>query len=543
MSERIVAVIFGDPLVKWFSLLILSLFVLGLFAHLNSRAARGRNFAHAMPATLISLGILGTFAGIFLGLIDFDVRKVDDSVPKLLEGMKFAFITSIIGLSSGISFRILTTIFPARSAAAKSGATADDIHAALIEVRDTAREAASSTREGLANLRSSIAGDSDGSLLTQIQRLRTDSSDQSKVLNEAVRSGFDKQQEEFRAFARTMSENNAKALVEALRELIRDFNQKIHEQFGDNFRHLHDAVSQLLEWQVQYRKQIEAMVSAFESARSGIEATKHSIGEIASRAEAIPATMGLLAQVLRGLQMQTDDLGRHLKAFEEIRVRATDALPHIERSLTGLTDGLRASIEQALQQSREFVAGQHQTLADLTRNTAHATQESIRAVNENLANQQRTISNAVSQLTASAEKSVAAHSEALRQHIRSFAQTEEGFTKLHEQARGAVDQFSKVMQEATKSLSERVSKVVEEQSKLMQAKLADSHRGFEQLLKQSGERLAKHFEEFDKQMQDEVGRVIQVMGNKLAGLSNKFVEDYSPLTEKLRQLVSMTPRV
>lgn len=539
--ERIIAAIQADALTKWFSLVIIALFALGMLAHLSSRTA-GRKFAQAMPGTLISLGILGTFAGIFLGLLDFNVKKIDDSVPKLLEGMKFAFITSIVGMSSGISFKVLATIVPARATTAKVGVTADDIHLALLQVRDTAKDAAASTKDGLAGLRSSIAGDSDGSLLTQIQRLRTDSADQAKLLNEGVRSGFDRQLEEFRTFAKTMSENNAKALVEALRELIRDFNQKIHEQFGDNFRHLHEAVTQLLDWQSQYRKQIEALVAAFEQARSGIDATKQSIAEIASKTEAIPSTMASLAEILRGLKVQTEDLSRHLKAFEDIRVRATDALPHIERSLNGLTEGLRSNVERTLQQAQEFVTGQHRTLTDLTRSTAQVTQESIRAVNENLANQQKTISNAASELTNSAEKSVAAHAEALRQHTSSFAQMETGFSRLHEQTRTAIDRFSQGMQESAKSLSERLSKVVEEQGKTMQAKLSDSHRGFEQLLKQSGERLAKQFEEFDRQMQDEVGRVIQAMGNKLAGLSSKFVEDYSPLTEKLRQLVSMTPR-
>lgn len=103
--ERIVAAILGDSLTKWFSIVIVLLFAIGLIAHLTSRSGAGRKFAQGMPGTLISLGILGTFAGIFLGLIDFNVKKIDDSVPKLLEGMKFAFITSIIGMSSGISFR------------------------------------------------------------------------------------------------------------------------------------------------------------------------------------------------------------------------------------------------------------------------------------------------------------------------------------------------------------------------------------------------------------------------------------------------------
>lgn len=47
---------------------------------------------------IISLGIAGTFLGIFLGLQGFDTNDVTGSVPKLLDGLKLAFSTSILGM-------------------------------------------------------------------------------------------------------------------------------------------------------------------------------------------------------------------------------------------------------------------------------------------------------------------------------------------------------------------------------------------------------------------------------------------------------------
>ena len=54
-----------------------------------------------------------------------------------------------------------------------------------------------------------------------------------------------------------MVENNQKAIIEALREVIKDFNTKITEQFGDNFKELNSAVSKLLSWQIQYKDELE----------------------------------------------------------------------------------------------------------------------------------------------------------------------------------------------------------------------------------------------------------------------------------------------
>ncbi|MBC8197376.1 MAG: hypothetical protein H8E60_05775 [Candidatus Marinimicrobia bacterium] len=53
---------------------------------------------YILPTILSSLGILGTFTGIAIGLYAFDVNNIDTSVPKLLEGLKLAFVSSITGI-------------------------------------------------------------------------------------------------------------------------------------------------------------------------------------------------------------------------------------------------------------------------------------------------------------------------------------------------------------------------------------------------------------------------------------------------------------
>lgn len=53
---------------------------------------------YILPTILSSLGILGTFMGIAIGLYSFDVNNIDKSVPTLLEGLKLAFVSSIAGI-------------------------------------------------------------------------------------------------------------------------------------------------------------------------------------------------------------------------------------------------------------------------------------------------------------------------------------------------------------------------------------------------------------------------------------------------------------
>ncbi len=56
------------------------------------------------PTLLTSLGILGTFSGILVGLMDFDPKNIDGSIEFLLNGLKTAFFTSLIGMTASIFF-------------------------------------------------------------------------------------------------------------------------------------------------------------------------------------------------------------------------------------------------------------------------------------------------------------------------------------------------------------------------------------------------------------------------------------------------------
>ena len=51
-------------------------------------------------------GVIGTFAGICIGLADFNSNEIEKSVPLLLQGLKTAFWTSLIGTSLAVFFNV-----------------------------------------------------------------------------------------------------------------------------------------------------------------------------------------------------------------------------------------------------------------------------------------------------------------------------------------------------------------------------------------------------------------------------------------------------
>ena len=74
--------------------------------------------AELIPGLLTSLGILGTFMGMMRGLSGLDFSNSDaiiEGIPVLLDGMRFAFGTSVAGVSCSIVFNMLNRILQGSS--------------------------------------------------------------------------------------------------------------------------------------------------------------------------------------------------------------------------------------------------------------------------------------------------------------------------------------------------------------------------------------------------------------------------------------------
>ena len=59
---------------------------------------KNKRWIEMIPSGISTLGVLGTFLGITLGLICFDSNNLTQSIPELLEGLKTAFFTSLAGM-------------------------------------------------------------------------------------------------------------------------------------------------------------------------------------------------------------------------------------------------------------------------------------------------------------------------------------------------------------------------------------------------------------------------------------------------------------
>lgn len=74
--------------------------------------------AELIPGLLTSLGILGTFIGLMQGLTSVDFSNAEgtiQSIPQLLSGMRFAFATSVAGISCSLLFNMFNRMSAGRA--------------------------------------------------------------------------------------------------------------------------------------------------------------------------------------------------------------------------------------------------------------------------------------------------------------------------------------------------------------------------------------------------------------------------------------------
>jgi len=85
--------------------IVITIWIIALFVMSMQKTSK-RNYKNE----IVSLGVLGTFVGIAIGLFHFDATDIKSSMPQLLEGLKTAFITSGVGIFFSILLSILKPI-------------------------------------------------------------------------------------------------------------------------------------------------------------------------------------------------------------------------------------------------------------------------------------------------------------------------------------------------------------------------------------------------------------------------------------------------
>jgi chromosome segregation ATPase len=286
------------------------------------------------PSFLTTLGILGTFTGIAIGLMDFDSNDIQASVPLLIGGVKTAVWASAFGVFSALTIKLRDLLFRRRrTVQRKSKATVDDLLDSLQSMEAT-----------LGGVEQALVGETEPSLMLQ---LRHTQEEQAKTLNT-----FGESLTQFRDH---LAESNTKVLVASLKEVITDFNGKLNEQFGENFKKLNEAAEQMVEWQKQYSEQMPTMIEQQKETAAHMREASEQYKSLMGDSERFTKVAESLSGLLEGLDQQRKELNGSLESLSTLVSSASKDLPQREGHIKALTDQLSEGVSTANEQFNTHV--------------------------------------------------------------------------------------------------------------------------------------------------------------------------------------------
>jgi phage gp36-like protein len=547
----------ADAVTEYFLLALSFCLMVALFCTWKGKWPR---FVAYAPTLLTSLGILGTFVGIVVGLMDFDPTKIDESIAGLLAGLKTAFITSLAGMGTGIVLKTLTTtpLFTK----SETADTAEDVGP-----EDVLR-AIQDQNALLVSLRDAIAKDEESSLGGQIRLMRADLSDHHKASVRSQNEFAEKLWQQLTDFAEMLSKSATEQVILALKEVIADFNRNLTEQFGENFKALDASVKKLVEWQEQYRLQLQDLHRLYGHAVEGMQQMETSVTSIAESTKAIPPAMEQLTEIVTAAKYQLDDLERHLEVFKAMRDAAVQAVPEIRGQVQQTMEDIKGAVDDAtehytklLDLTDDYAEAQDQKAQEMLKvlTEAGATLEadvaklqqaidgSVQAMQSGVANSMERITEGVAQvhtqMQSDIEETLQAQSRATDQASESFQHAVDG--SVESMQRGVADSMERItdgVSQVHAQMQGGIEETLQAQSRATHQAVEGFREEMERAMARTGEGVNAQLNAMDEAMRAELERVISEMGQSLARIAGKFTEDYSQLTAAMQQIVEQARR-
>lgn len=574
------------------SIILIAMFIIFFLGLFFTKKAKQSEFVQYIPTLLTTIGIFGTFLGIVLGLLEFNQLDIEASIPPLLEGLKTAFITSLAGIFSSLIFKTLSTFSFLKPKQIKNIVEHASPEAILSAIR--------AQLEQTKILKEALVGNEESTLFGQLKLLRADINDHAKlsIKNQQEQSTNQqvlalKQQENFdgfsqqlwvklQDFADTLSKSATEQVIEALKQVICDFNNNLTEQFGENFKQLNDAVLKLVDWQENYKLQLGEMTLQYAQGVEAISQTQVAVAHIGEQTKAIPESMNDLKGIMDVNQHQIAELERHLEGFALMRDEAVKAVPEIRSQVQNTVNDISEAVSVAndhykvlLSESDLYIKAHVKTSHQLLEKFSDETQKGMNIVSERLIEGSELISknidiaaiefannttktNLVLQTSGEniqfqaqgiqdkLEETLSAVNRMVGEMVSSLTVDVKEITNTMKQANQNLvtdtEQVRELVVKSSEKLQQRLNEVIDDVATQQINQAKRTFDAMEDQVKQqvglTAEAVDSQLKLIDSAMQQEINRVMNEMGQALAQVSGKFVEDYVKLTNAMNDIIN-----
>lgn len=263
--------------------------------------------ADLIPGLLTSLGILGTFVGLIMGLSGVDFSSASgtmDSIRTLLSGMKTAFYTSVVGISCSLVFNMVNRIVIGKALRALDNF--DDSFSELVMPRPLQADVAMLCEKK----------DED----SRFSKLFSALSNQMAVtIESSVGRAMNPLTQSMDAFIQGATQEQ----VDGIRRVAGQFVFQMNNTLSDQFKQLGDTLQQVNQSQLIAQENMSATISS-------IEAMNKQAEQIAS---ACQETVTMLQSFNQNVKQQQTDQSLNMESYQFTANELTEKLKGLTESI------------------------------------------------------------------------------------------------------------------------------------------------------------------------------------------------------------------
>lgn len=447
-----------------------------------------------------TIGVLGTFVGISIGLWKFNPNDITSSVPLLLSGMKIAFATSIIGMAASIFMKYIAL-------KNEDEENIDDIMelfntmiAESRNVNNTLIENQKQT-ENVLNKVSEIWASHQENLTVELK---------SEILN---------------------LNNNT---ISKQEELIGEF-----KKLGECFTLLNSGVNNLLTWQENYKEIIENTTKELETVIQTIHNADESIESISKNSSLIKENNENLSEVLKEINKTQNVIIDSNKSIIEISNTAKESIPQINEHFTNIDNRTKESTAYLQTLISENLNNIKSYLEKITEDVLSKTTQSIYENNRQFKYE---ISEHISQckmLIYSLKDLIPDINEHLLSTQKRFNKTlihfnEEVQNSLRENTL-EINKQVQLLKENTANINNTLDDTISESTKRLENITIATSNQIKTMAEEMEKLCVRKIEKLDNTLIEEFTDALSCLAGQLVTISEGFSEDYYRLLEELKE--------
>ncbi len=447
-----------------------------------------------------TIGVLGTFVGISIGLWKFNPNDITSSVPLLLSGMKIAFATSIIGMTASILMK-------------------------YIALKNEDEE----NIDDIMELFNTMIAESRNVNTTLIENQKQTEN----VLNKV---------------SEIWSSHQENLIVELKREILSLNNNTISKQeelivefkkLGECFTLLNSGVNDLLTWQENYKETIEITTKELETVIKTIHNADESIESISKNSSLIKENNENLSEVLKEINKAQNVIIESNKSIIEISNTAKESIPQIKEHFTNIDNRTKESTAYLQTLISENINNIKSYLETITEDVLSKTTQSIYENNRQFKYE---ISEHISQckmLIYSLKDLIPDINEHLLSTQKRFNKT---LIHFNEEVQNSfkentleINKQIQLLKENTANINNTLDDTISESTKRLENITVATSNQIKTMAEEMEKLYKRKIEKLDNTLIEEFTDVLSCLAGQLVTISEGFSEDYYRLLDELKE--------